>query len=156
MNRESVELGFILKQIPDYDFSMNGFPDRLKLQKTIYLLQVFGVYLGYDFSWYLRGPYCSILATNGFLLQNVYDEIPEYDQVRFKNKDARKNFKKFLKFVTGKNVDELEIASSLHYLKQVCTLSDDKIREKVTNKRLEFTSEQVDKVWGELKSWKMI
>ena len=76
MTRESVELGFILKQIPGYDFSLEGFSDRLKLQKTIYLLQVFGVYLGYDFSWYLRGPYCSILAANGFLLQDIYDEIP--------------------------------------------------------------------------------
>ena len=96
------------------------------------------------------------LAANGFLLQDIYDEIPEYDHVRFKNKDARKNFKKFLKFVAGKNVGDLEIASLLHYLKQVCTLSDDEIREKVAKKRSEFTSAQVDSVWGELKGWKLI
>ena len=50
MNKETVELGFILKQIKDYEFTMQDFDDRLRIQKLIYLLQASGVYLGYDFS----------------------------------------------------------------------------------------------------------
>ena len=60
----SVWLGLVLKKIPEFsdDFSMDRFNDRLKLQKIIYLLQAFDVYLGYNFGWYLRGPYCSIAS----------------------------------------------------------------------------------------------
>lgn len=54
MNRMVVDLGVLLKNTPGYDFSMASFNDRLRLQKTVYLLQAFGIYPGYDFSWYLR------------------------------------------------------------------------------------------------------
>ena len=156
MNRRSVELGFILKQIPNYDFSMNTFRDRLRLQKTIYLLQVFDVCLGYDFLWYLRGPYCSILTTNGFLLQDVYGDIPGHGQVKFKNKDAQRGFERFLRFVVEKNTDDLEIASLLHYLKRACALPDDAIKEKVVKKRPDFTTIRVDNMWKEMKKWRII
>ena len=33
-----------------------------------------------------------------------------------------------------KNIDELEIAFFLHYLKHVCTLSDDEMKTKVMEK----------------------
>ncbi len=156
MNRESVELGFILKQIKDYDFSMRKFNDRLKLQKLIYLLQACGVYLGYDFSWYLRGPYCSLLAHNGFALQNVYDAIP--DSIELKNKEDRNNFAKFQKFIEGMGIDELEIAASLHYLKKVRGkhVSDEDILKMVTKKRDRFTEQQVSGIWQEMKKQKLL
>ena len=158
MNRESVELGYILKRIDSYDFSMNEFSDRLKLQKMIYLLQAFDVYLGYDFSWYLRGPYCSVLAHNGFHLQTIYDRVP--DSVDLKNKRDRKNFERFLKFVRNKTVDELEIASSLHYLKTIHGngggMSDGEILEKTANKQKRFTREQTDAIWKEMSECRLV
>lgn len=36
--------------------------DRIKIQKAIYLIQEAGVQLGYHYSWYIRGPYCTSLA----------------------------------------------------------------------------------------------
>ena len=155
MNRQVVELGFILKQIPDFGFSMDNFDNRLKLQKSLYLLQSFGVYLGYAFSWYLRGPYCSILSTNGFELNEIYDEIPT-KKVEFKKSETQKKFKSFLKFMEDKNTDELEIASSLHYLKQVCTLNDDGIKNKVVMKQKRFTIKQIDELWEEIKKCQLI
>lgn len=155
LNRQTIELGFILKQIPDFDFSMDGFQNRLKLQKSLYLLQSFGIYLGYDFSWYLRGPYCSILSSNGFELQEHYNDIPN-DKIKFKKSETQKRFMDFLKFVKGKDVDSLEIAASLHYLKQVCTLSEDKIKDKVVKKQERFTKPQVEKIWNEIIKWCLI
>lgn len=156
MNRESVELGFILKNIPDYDFSMTHFDERLKLQKLIYLLQAFGVYLGYDFSWYLRGPYCSLLAHNGFSLEEIYDKIPK--DIKLKDKEDQKKFYRFQNFVKAKTVDDLEIAASIHYLKNVRgkSMDDERIKEKVSKKQDRFTIEQVGEIWRDLKNLRII
>jgi hypothetical protein len=40
--------------------------DRLKLQKTIYLLQGCGLNLGYGFSWYRYGPYSQELVYDAY------------------------------------------------------------------------------------------
>ena len=151
MNRESVELGFVLKQIKDYKFSMQKFEDRLKLQKMIYLLQAFGVYLGYDFSWYLRGPYCSKLAHSGFSLGDTYEAIP--DNVELRSKEDKNNFARFQEFIKGKDIDALEIAASLHYLKKVHgeSISEEKILKIVTEKRPNFMERQVKGIWKEMK-----
>ena len=154
-SREAVELGFILKQVKDYEFSMARFGDRLKLQKTVYLLQAFGVYLGYDFSWYLRGPYCTILATNGFLLQDIYAHMP-YQDFKFDDKKSQKMFKKFLKFVKGKSTDDLEIATSLHYLIQTCEVPDDEAKSDVKDKQERFSARQVGKIWSEMRKCGLI
>ena len=155
MNRQVIDLGFILKQIPEFDFSMDNFDDRLKLQKLLYLLQSCGIYLGYDFSWYLRGPYCVSLTINAYALKEIYDDIPD-GEVKFKKSDPQKKFKRFLEFVKGKEIDELEIAASLHYLKKTTTLSDDKIINKVVEKQVRFTKEQVDRILEELKKCQIV
>ena len=153
--REAVELGFIMKQIKGHEFSMTEFNGRLKLQKMVYLLQAFGVYLGYYFSWYLRGPYCTVLTSNGFRLQEIYDSIPDRD-VRFDDEKAQKMFEKFLKFVKDKSIDELEIAASLHYLKQTCAMPDSKAKSRVENKQKRFDKAQVDAIWREMEKCQLI
>ncbi len=155
MNQQVVDLGFILNQIQDYDFSMDKFEDRLKIQKTLYLLQSFGIYLGYDFSWYLRGPYCTSLTTNAFALEDIYDDIPNNTKVKFKDSNKQKLFKNFLKLVKGKKIDKLEIMASLHYLKQINS-NDDKIKKMVENKQERFTEEQINNMWNELKKWQLL
>ncbi|MBN2133613.1 MAG: hypothetical protein JW741_29195 [Sedimentisphaerales bacterium] len=71
MNRQQIALKLILDQL-GVDFSVKSFQDRLILQKASYLAQAAGVNLGYYFSWYLYGPYCSSLATDAF---SVSDEL---------------------------------------------------------------------------------
>ena len=39
MNRQTIDLGLILRHFPDVKYSMDEFDDRLRLQKFIYLLQ---------------------------------------------------------------------------------------------------------------------
>jgi uncharacterized protein YwgA len=45
---------------------LGGIPDRLALQKTIYLLQKMGLDFGYHYKWYTLGPYSSDLANDMF------------------------------------------------------------------------------------------
>ena len=158
MDKQTIDLGFILKQFPEFKFSMDEFDDRLRLQKFVYLLQTFDIYLGYDFSWYLHGPYCSTLATCGFALDDIYDKIPSKNSASFARFDVQKRFKKFSDFINKResDVDFLEISASLHYLKNTCTLSDEDVITKVSKKKERFTKEQCKEIWSELKKWKLV
>ena len=45
---------------------LDSFADRLTVQKCVYLAQAAGIQLGYNFHWYLRGPYSSTLTRDAF------------------------------------------------------------------------------------------
>ena len=47
---------------------LRSFNDRLIIQKAVYLIQKAGLDLGYNFRWYLRGPYSSALTRDAFAL----------------------------------------------------------------------------------------
>lgn len=149
-SKSAVELGYILKHIPSYEFSMDSFDDRLRFQKIVYLLQAFDINRGYDFSWYLRGPYCSLAAHDGHDLRDVYDSIPTGKKV-FRSARANKAFKRFCKFVEKKSTRDLEIAASLHRLRQSEKWDDGRIKKAVEDKRSEFTKDMVDTVWDDMK-----
>ena len=70
------DLGLFVKDINN--FNMDDFDGRLRLQKTIQLLQSFGIDLGYNYHWYLRGPYCTDLTKDGFELKNIIDRYPTF------------------------------------------------------------------------------
>lgn len=154
MNRMVVDLGVLLKNMPDYEFSMVRLDDRLRLQKTIYLLQAFGVYLGYDFSWYLRGPYCTSLAINAFALKDLYNRIPDDLKAKFEDLDKQCIFRRFQEFIEGKSTDDLEILASLHYLKQT-GVSESDAKAKVEKKQERFTRQKVDRMWKEMLGQKL-
>jgi uncharacterized protein YwgA len=73
MDKQQIGVKLVMDHL-DFDFGkplkMDSFEGRLILQKAIYLIQEAGVDLGYYFSWYLRGPYCSALASDGFAIQH--------------------------------------------------------------------------------------
>jgi len=117
----AVNLGYVLRSIPHSSFKMDTFNDRLRLQKLVYMVEAFGVYLGYDYSWYLRGPYCTSLARTGFELEQINHKIPDRAKARFMYPEVQKKFNRAIKFIASimKDPDDtirLEIASSLHLL----------------------------------------
>ena len=139
VNQKTVDLGFIIKRFKDYDFSMDTKCDRGKLQHFIYLLQAHDVYLGYDYSWYMDGPYSIMLAKHGFELESVYDEIPN-DEVEFSNDDTQDNFIKFAEFVKNADAEYLKTAASLHMLK-ACGMSDEEVITKVIDDSIDAKHE---------------
>ena len=155
MNRQSVDLGFVLRQFPDLEFGMHTFDHRLRMQKFVYLMQSFDVYLGYDYSWYLRGPYCSTLAASGFSLAGFYADIPSGAGMHFSSALVQDRFDRFKRFVRGHENDNafLEIAASLHFLEGEGDLGREEVLDKVVKKRPEFTKEQCVKVRSYLEKW---
>ena len=157
MNRPTVDLGMILRQAPEFEFDMDTFDGRLRLQKFIYLLQAHDIYLGYDFSWYLRGPYCTGLATCGFALRDIYHDIPESVKVKFADAKDQLNFEKFLEFVKGKETDAsyLEVAASIHIL-QKTGMPESGIVNRVMAKSASFTKEMCEQIWDDLIKCKLL
>ena len=152
MDRLAIDLGHILRQFPDLDFSMSDFEHRLRIQKFVYLMQAFDVYLGYDYSWYLHGPYCTRLATVGYALTSIYDMVPYDKDMVFVNPAVQERFGRFKKFIKRRENDSdfLEIAASLHILHKACGMARADAVEKVASKRDRFKGDRCNRVWEEM------
>jgi len=105
----------------NFDLKRDTIKERLRLQKTIYLLQAHGLQLGYGFSWYRYGPYSQDL---------VYDAYAVLGSERQKHENAarglsfsRNTLRKFEKFrqICGdvlNDAGELEVAASVDFVRQ--------------------------------------
>ena len=134
---------------------MRTFENRLLLQKRVYFVEEFGVPFGYTFGWYIRGPYSSDLARDGFEIESLskivnqkWDEMSKLiPQPNEADEDALEKTREFFSSIREVNIGEsrfLEIASSLHYLKN--NWSYDNYR--VASRRLQeikprFSSEEI-------------
>ena len=159
----AVDLGYVLKKLSNsktigYDFTMDEFDDRLKLQKLIYMIQSTGVYLGYDFSYYLRGPYCSKLAQMGFELTEIYDDVEIKKKRLFLDDKIENNFNRSIKHIQElKDMDGWEIAASLHFLHHSEKMDQKESVDKVVAKNgTNFTKKQCDDIWKKLQNWGLV
>ena len=158
MERQTIDLGFILKHF-NIDFSMETLENRRWLQHFIYILQIFDIYLGYEYSWRMRGPYDSRLAECGFALKNIYHEFPT-GKTKFDYFEQQKQFKKFQKFVKNRETDAefLEIVSTLHSIKHDNDVKDsDIVSALMRQSDGRFTDiNKCQKILKEMKKWKLI
>ena len=155
LNQQAADLGYILRQFPDLDFGMGDFEHRLRVQKFVYLLQAFDIYLGYDYSWYLRGPYCTQLATIGYALTKSYASIPYDENMAFSRPSVQERFERFKEFIRGRENDNdfLEIAASLHILHKTSGMPRAAIVERVASKQGRFAEEECGRIWDVMEKW---
>ena len=96
---------------------LESFDNRKQLQKLTYLIEVFGINLGFKFHWYIHGPYDKKLTA---VLYHDEDEVQQ-EEVKddFPNeKNILSNLKEFL----GSDIQSsrnLELIVSLHYIREV-------------------------------------
>ena len=155
---EATELGGVLKRIGNYDPHLfeEDFDQRLILQKTVYLLQAFGLFLGYRFNWYLRGPYCVSLARHGYELVDLYDKVSE---ATFVNENAEERFKSFLKFMPKikDDAEMLEIIASTHFIKKrTPNITKERLFNLMRSKILTIDRKDIEEALHILKDGKMI
>ena len=109
-------LAMVLKRMGGFDpiAFMLDFDARLRLQKAVHLLQAgFDVDLGYQFNYYLRGPYSTGLASDAYsLTPSVFAKA---QPLKFKDGPTEERFERFLRFVNPHQSDAiwLETASTL-------------------------------------------
>jgi uncharacterized protein YwgA len=143
-------LGGLIKRLYS-SFDMKIFDNRLELQKYIYLMQAEGLNIGYVFSLYIYGPYCTELTKDAFQIEN-FSKIP---QAKFGNSQDEVKFVSYLKFIENRKDDTewLEIASSLHiHNKLFPDKSKKKLIEDIEKKQSYFKGKQrdIEKVFDEL------
>lgn len=152
--QRTLVLGALLKRIGN--FNLCTFKGRLVLQKTIYLLQSYGLNLGYTFTWYIHGPYSPQLTKDAFRLQEIYSEIPAAE---FTDSNIENRLKKFITFLSDRKTDGdwLEQLACTHFLKALNPEeSEEKIITKVLNHEYHFTKEQCKRAWSYLAENKLL
>lgn len=96
------------------DIKLDNFDDRLYLQKLGFLVQKIHQVEPFSFSWYVRGPYSSTLASTLFR----HEEEKTYEKTPLLS-DDEKETKKKISNLLGKNIKNpsyLELYASLWYL----------------------------------------
>lgn len=148
---DAYALWLLIKDV--YDFEMDTFDGRLKLQKTVYLLQAFGVNMGYHFNWYKRGPYSPDLTRDGFEVSKDKKHMA-YMPVKFRDDDTLAKYDNFKKFIADQkdNADSLEIAASLCYRRNEDGMSTDMALDLTENKMERFNREDCRRIWMELQN----
>lgn len=126
ISRKTIELKICIDALGfiDSNSDMNDFKTISIVQRSVYLLQEFGLDLGYRYMWHLKGPYSSSL-------ENIYSELICNQQL-FKKLNRKAKLKEntqiimntckdFVNNTKPKNktmAEWLELVTSLHYLKK--------------------------------------
>ena len=142
------DLGLIVKHMGNFD--MKTFEKRLIFQKTIYLLQSFGIDMGYRYTWYYHGTYCVDLTKDGFDLTHVIQRIPDISP-KFQYSADQARYDSFVKFMSDKkeNPDLLEIASSISFLHKA-GMDKENVLHLTESKKARFKKADCERIWTEL------
>ena len=148
------EMAAILNDIGNFD--MSTFKGRLTLQKTVFLLQSFGLSLGYVFKWYLHGPYCPTLANDGYAMDEIASSMPTIP-IELESEQAQRRYLEFKDFLAGKKDDPamLEISSSICFLDRL-GFEKGEMFEIVKNKKPKFSMELCQAAWGDLEEYGVV
>lgn len=119
-------------------------------------MQAFGLNLGYQYNWYLRGPYSPGLASDAYSLTKSEAPVPP---VRFVNSDDEKRFLEFQQYIMKNKSDAswLEKVASIHFLRKVLNVPDrDMLFRKAKEKIPSLTKQEFDSLYAALESHKLI
>lgn len=157
LEKEAHYIGGIIKRVGS--FSNETLEDRKRFQKTVYLIQAFGIDLGYEFNWYVHGPYSPRLAKVGYKLEEIYDQV---QPTKFSDETYQERFEEFLEFVDPikKDVDRLEASASLHWLDQINPdLPHDILIEHLLEEEKEelaLPKEDCEELWDKLYNYNVV
>lgn len=170
MDAAHIELKLTLDEAGLVNPSLKTFSERLNVQKRLYLVQVLGYDLGYRFSWYLRGPYCSPLTEDAFAIRNEI-QSGDRDADEFTLSEQSKSIVAKAKMlwdvptgVTANTDDWLELLASLHYLKSVAywpegaDKSFDAVFAKLVEAKPRFSEQEpiAQRAWSRLEEFQLL
>ncbi len=144
-------------------FKIDGFQDRLIMQKSVYLAQAAGVNLGYYYHWYLYGPYSSSLTRDEYAIAtDVSVGLDESEGWKLDDRSSQR-----LEGIRGifteperdKLAKKLELLASVHFLierKQVSKVDTNRITTTLKLFKKDFSEEDVKRALGELKTYGLL
>ena len=144
-------------------FKIDGFQDRLIMQKSVYLAQAAGVNLGYYYHWYLYGPYSPSLTRDEYsIATDVSVGLDESEGWKLDDRSSQR-----LERIRGifteperdKLAKKLELLASVHFLierKQVSKVDTNRITTTLKLFKKDFSEEDVKRALGELKTYGLL
>jgi uncharacterized protein YwgA len=138
--------------------------DRKIFQKRLYFLEQFGMDLGYDFNFYMYGPYSSSATRDAFDLQeqrNIAPETLEHVILTREECIVINSLNNFIRSIPGDEAHMLELLSSIHYLSHLSYLQNTPRNEiekllRQMKPNFEFTHEEVETAWILLRRFNLI
>jgi len=144
--------------------NLKNLNNRKILQKKIYFLQEFGFNLGYNFGFYIYGPYSTELTSDAFTLIEQHD-VARNTIVRERLTDEQKaildRLDEFIEDISPNELaHQLELLSSIHFLnnhifRPIVRLGD-MIREIEERKSGRFDREEIREAWNKLNEYDLI
>lgn len=146
MENKQIVLKLILDEL-GMGSSITTIDDRKRVQKAIYLSQIFGVNLGYRFSFYLMGPYSTSLTQDYYKLNEAIklgDESYKGKILKDELSSSLESIKLLLRLPSELSdkitpTDWLEVIASLDYLLRVSKLDKDKAFEYMRRAKPKFS-----------------
>jgi uncharacterized protein YwgA len=144
-------------------FRIDGFEDRLILQKAVYLAQAAGVNLGYYYHWYLYGPYSPSLTQDEYAIaMDISAGIDESAGWKLDDKSWQRLGEIraiFTEPQRDKLATKLELLASVHFLidrRQVSGANTNQITETLRRFNKDFSKEDVREALEELKIYGLL
>jgi uncharacterized protein YwgA len=137
------KLNFFFKDFFGIELDMELFDNRIRLQKLIYILNHYGIRLGYHFTWWKYGPYSPKLTEDG------YAQL-EIEPKKLTNHDLSiiEKIKKGKMFLQDSGKAEL-IASYLYLEKHLTNREQNEIIEELLTRKPYLTSAQIQRTMSE-------
>jgi uncharacterized protein YwgA len=139
---------------------LSSFSDRIVLQKAVYLAQAAGVQLGYQYNWYLRGPYSPSLTRDAFAIVAELDQAANDSEgwnLDPTSKQRLSRMKKLLESLeTTELARKLELLASVHFLRQMPAhrdKADTDLRAVLLRYGKDFSEEDIRKAVAELEQY---
>jgi len=136
-----------------HEDSDEGFINRLKIQKCVYLAKYYGLDLGYKYNMYMYGPYSADLSNEYY---SVIDDIIAKKDYYYHNNNKEEveelegfDAKKFLVDIKNKDANWLELATTAINLSRVFK-GDELLEVLYEMKGHRFPKEFIDKVYNEI------
>ena len=140
MDRTLTNLSRVLSELEIGD-SINTLDERVTVQKAVYLAQVIGVNLGYQYSWYIMGPYSRDLAKDYYTLHEYprenRQEIAQWT-LREPFASALKKIKEVMSIPEGVQLTPrqwLELLASVHYLRKFGKLDESNTQQRLAGEK---------------------
>ena len=123
------------------DDSDEGFSNRLRIQKYVFLSRYFGLNLLYNYNMHLNGPYSKNLSRDYYKIDNSNNNPSVLNAL---NRDE------FLNLVQKKSDKWLELAATILHKKG--TIDDDLLLEHVAWIKCDFSDKEIEEVYSDLQS----
>lgn len=128
MERRSIALKLLLDAV-SIPSQIRTVEDRKRVQKAVYLVQQIGLDLGYQYGWYVMGPYSAALTRDYYeLAASLEDGEEDFATVELRGpvRERIDQVKPLMKVPADCSLDQpswLELIASVHYLQKIRGLS---------------------------------